>query len=232
MNNKKLLILYIDKESSCTMDTLFVSLGSVCEVAHVLREIGLRHASYPFDWITTIDTQGFLSIFREDFAHFLDRYYLKAESKNPHPLLNTYHKMELLHDGRFDDEAFDVNMADLQTKYQRRIDRFRNLRQHEGKVVFMRHAYKFSTTDHHRVYTCAENVEITDEHAIEIQARLKSYFPHLDFTLLVVNNHDEQEIMLEKQIDTNLIKIRANTDLDIKVKGRAYMRYFEESGLL
>lgn len=211
------------------MDTLFVSLGSVCEVAHILREIGLRHASYPFDWITTIDTDGFMDLLRDDFEHFLDSASLSVLRQNAYPLLNTYYKMEFLHDGRFDK---DVNMVDFKSKYQRRIDRFRNLRQYEGRVVFLRHAYKFSTTDHHRVYTCAENVEITDEHTTEIYDLLKSYFPHLMFTLLIVNNHDRPDIILEKQIHPDLIKIRANTDLDIKVKGQAYMRYFEESGLL
>lgn len=153
----------------------FVSLGSTCEICHVLRETGLRTVAYPFDWITTIDAPGFLNILREDFKHFLDTSCLQPVNKDPFPLLNVYYKTEFLHDGRFNKEILDTSMADFQSKYERRIQRFRDIANHKGKVVFLRHAYKYSLTDPNRVFFCEDNLEITVQWSCSIFC--KTSFP-------------------------------------------------------
>lgn len=217
----------------------FVSLGSTCEIAHVLRECGLRNASYPLDWITTIDTSGFLKLFQENFKHFLDKSCLTPVRKDPYPLLNEHHKIEFLHDGRFNDESFANSMTDFQSKYQRRIERFRNLNNPSPlHVVFLRHAYKYSTSDPHRVYYCQDNLKIDDDQSMETYHTLQKFFPDLPFTLIIVNNHDISDIILEKQMINDglsgckLIKIHANPGLDLKTKSELYLRFFRENGFI
>lgn len=207
-------------------EPLFVSLGSVCEVAHALRGCEMRKAAFPFDWITTIDSGKFLTLLEQDFCHFLNPTYLRAVSGNPGPLLNTYYHIEFLHEGDFRGRSYSPNMRKLQDKYQRRIERFRKLAEYPGKVVFMRTAYIYSTTDPHRLYYCADNLEITDAYASKLYSILQSRFPKLDFTLVVVNNYDGHEVYEEKRLHNNLIKIRANPGLDLPEKWERYRTYF------
>jgi hypothetical protein len=48
-------------------------------------------------------------------------------------------------------------------------------------LYFLRHAYKYSVTDPHRIFKCEENLEITDDYAIKLYDKLKSYFNKLNF---------------------------------------------------
>jgi hypothetical protein len=206
-------------------EPIFVSLGSYCETGHLLRACEIRKAAFPFDWITTIDSEKFLTILQEDFAHFLDRKFLLPEQKDPGPLFNTYYHLEFLHEGDFRGVLYAQNMQKFQSKYQRRIERFRTLREHQGKVIFLRTAYRYSTTDPHRVYYCADNIEISDEYAIKLYNVLKSYFPKLDFTLIIMNNANASSVFEEKRLASNLIKIRYNAP-DVETKTKEYKRYF------
>lgn len=207
-------------------EPLFVSLGSVCEVGHVLRACELRKAAFPFDWITTIDSEKFLEILRQDFDHFLDEEFFYVGGP-PGPLYHTYYHMEFLHEGDFRGNLYATNVGQLKSKYQRRIERFRNLSEYKGKVFFLRAAYPHSTTDPHRLYYCADNLKITDDYSWELYKLLQGLFPNLDFTLIIINTYDGTEIYEEKYLTNNLIKIKANPDLDLSIKRDAYMRYFE-----
>jgi len=83
----------------------------------------------------------------------------------------------------------------LQSKYRRRIERFKTLKNHQGKVIFIRAAYIHSTVDLNRYYTVPENIEISEEYALKLHHALEKYFPDIDFSLIVVNNHDQQNII-------------------------------------
>lgn len=65
----------LDKSLSSIESPLFVSLGSHCEPAVQLRENQLRKVAFPFDWMETINHEGFLKILDEDFSFFLDKRY-------------------------------------------------------------------------------------------------------------------------------------------------------------
>ena len=52
-----------------------ISLGYFCSVALELERIGLRSASYPFDW-TISDFEGVIDAIENNFIHFLDYEYL------------------------------------------------------------------------------------------------------------------------------------------------------------
>lgn len=206
-------------------EPIFVSLGSYCDTAHIMRACEIRKAAFPFDWITSLDSEKFLAILQEDFAHFLDRKSLLPMNKDPGPLLNTYYHLEFLHEGDFRDVLYFPNMKKLQSKYQRRIERFRALREHQGKVVFLRSAYRFSTTDPHRVYYCADNIEISDAYAQRLYSVLKAYFPKLDFSLIVINTANATNVFEATRLSNNLIKIRYSAP-DDKTKTKEYKRYF------
>jgi hypothetical protein len=207
-------------------EPLFVSLGSICEAAHILRGCELRKAAFPFDWITTIDSEKFLNILEEDFEHFLDEQYMVVADRGPGPLLHTYYHAEFLHDGDFRGDLYDPTMRRLKIKYQRRIDRFRNLATYSGKVFFIRTAFPSSTTDPHRYYFCADNLEISDDYAWRLYHLLKERFPLLDFSLIILNTHKGQEVYEEERLAPDLIKVRGNPAIEIPQKWELYKKLF------
>ena len=77
----------------CVDETLFISLGSWCNVAANLRKNEMRKAAFPFDWITSVDCEKFLEIFATDFKYFLDDKYLSIKDSH---ILNHYYKLSLL----------------------------------------------------------------------------------------------------------------------------------------
>jgi hypothetical protein len=213
--------------SSLCGDPLFVSLGSVCEVAHALKGCGVRKESFPFDWITSIDSEKFLQIIEEDFAQFFDESCLCPARKDPWPLLHTCYRLEFLHEGMFREDLYAASMEKFQAKYQRRVERFRKLADYPGKVVFLRTAYPHSLTDPHRYYSCADNVEINDEYAWRLYRALLNLFPQLDFTLLIINSYEGNDVCEEKRLNDRLIKVKSNPGLEAAVKWRAYEKYFD-----
>ncbi|WP_080652875.1 DUF1796 family putative cysteine peptidase [Alteromonas mediterranea] len=64
-----------DKISSLTMldqDAEFISLGFNCSTAHYLREIGLRKAAYPFDWVFA-SPEIIIDACNDSFNAFMDK---------------------------------------------------------------------------------------------------------------------------------------------------------------
>jgi hypothetical protein len=210
------------------MDTKYISLGSVCEVAHILRKGGLRLEGYPFDYITTIDSEGFLEILKDDFKYFMDDTCLLPANKDPYQIFNSYYKLEFLHEGVFNEELYETSIQTLKARYQRRIERFRNLKTYTGPVIFVRHAYKFSLDDPHRVYKCGDNINITEDYANRLYEILKIYFNELNFKLLILNNHTEDTIIEEKRIHDRLIIAKSNIALDIETKSDLYKQFFSQ----
>jgi len=213
------------------METKFVSLGSYCEVAHNLSRSGLRLEGYPFDYITTIDSEGLLKMLEEDFEFFLDDKYLTTSPRDPdHPLYNNYYKMEFLHEGDFNienKEVYDTNLKIFKERYTRKIDRFRNLKYKE-KVIFIRHARYYEPR---REYHDKENEYISDDYAIRLYNTLSSYFKELNFKLIIINKYDDncdltdKTISEEKRINDNLIIAKSNINLDDTQKSDMYKKY-------
>ena len=48
-----------------------ISIGANCTPALTLRELGIREASFPFDWVTT-PLESVIALFRSDFQSFMD----------------------------------------------------------------------------------------------------------------------------------------------------------------
>lgn len=130
-------------EQEISQKLLFVSLGSTCTTAPVHRECGIRKAAFPFDWIISFDGEKLIDILEEGFLHFLNSDVLKVLGQ---ALLNHYIPPEIRdwEDANYDIRAFSE-------KCQRRINRFKQLANYQGKVCFARTAYPYSLSDPHRI---------------------------------------------------------------------------------
>ena len=119
------------KELSTDADEpLFINLGPDCYFANGLGGLGLRKAAFPFDWLLTNDQEMFIELLEDDFKFFLDpTHYFKHT--NGH-LVHDYYHIEFRHE--HDLQTFD-------STYARRIQRFHELNNYQGKVFFMRRAY-------------------------------------------------------------------------------------------
>ena len=158
---------------------LFVSLGSDCHNGLALNEFGLRKIAFPFDWLVTGNNQGLIRLLDNDFAFFLDERFLTTpeNAKNsPNNLTNTLYDIEFTHDGKWFGEAdFAKHLEMIKPKYERRINRFRQIRHHQGKVIFIRNFYPNSN----------DNPEFHRDMVLGLRNALRRFFPFLDFTLVI-----------------------------------------------
>ena len=74
---------------------LFVSLGSYCKPAHMLRFCNLRKVAFPFDWICSMDGNKLIEIIESDFNNFLNENFLIGYEHSG-ALLHTYYHLEFL----------------------------------------------------------------------------------------------------------------------------------------
>lgn len=165
-------------------ETLFVSLGSSCAPAHLLRDAGLRKSAFPFDWILSFNGERLIHLLQEDFQKFT---YVTREGDI---FYNPWYELRFVHDG-YDFQSF-------QSKYARRIARFRELDRWLGKVIFLRFAYPQSAP------------EISDEEALRLDAALRDYFPHLGYLLVILNLHDRIEVEKDKDLSDRIWIYRFN----------------------
>jgi hypothetical protein len=209
---------------------LFISLGSYCEPAHMLRFCNLRKKAFPFDWVISFSGESLIEILNDDFTHFLNDAFFLSYGPAGH-LLHSYYHLEFLHEGNFNGGQFIPLIEKLKPKYQRRIERFRQLSQYKEKVFFIRSAYQYSTTDPHRYFKFEDNIEISDEYSLRLYNALVKRFPHLNFSLIIINSHNNDSIEEEKKLLPNLIKFRANPNQDNQLKIDAYKKFFEKLSL-
>ena len=162
-----------------------IGLGEVCTVAAALEAFNLRNAAYPFDW-TISEFQSICTVLEEDFQDFLDPHYLSIRPDS-HGVINKY-GIVFVHDfptveytGSLDIDAplnEDILQSDwmnvlpeIEKKYRRRIDRFRDVCQSSKKVYFIRH----------------QGIKSPEE-ACVLRNILKKNYPDLDFTLIIIGN--------------------------------------------
>lgn len=207
-------------------ETIFVSLGSYCAPASLVRSCGHRKAAYPFDWNICMDGEKLIEILQEGFLNFLNNDYLVPFGWAT--LLNTYYHIEFVHDGSWEGNDSSIYMPILQDKYSRRIARFKNLNEHQGKVFFIRSAYINSLDDINRFYKISENIEISDNYALRLYEALRAFFPTLDFNLIIINNHETQNVTIEKRINDCILMVRAAPGYTEPVMQTSYEDFFNE----
>lgn len=207
------------------LEPLFVSLGSSCEPAHLLRECGIRKAAFPFDWIISFDGEKIIELLEDDFLHFFNSSDLIPYDYSKALLHMQYH-LEFLHDGLWEQNQYMPLFEKLRLKYQRRIDRFRQLDHFSGEIFFLRFACIHSTTaDPVRYFKNGDNLEITKNYSMRLYGALKKRFPHLHFHLIIANIHDREEVEIEEFSD-KLIMIRANPTLDWNLRIHLFKQFF------
>jgi len=123
----------------------FVSIGSECTMARILRTMEKRDVAYPFDWLETeISTLPLL--FKNKFSDFLNKENIKVmykknwykkstESQKPNEEIPYFMDTKYItfhhHDGIFDNEVYD--------KYKRRCDRLVNLLETRKNIILFRY---------------------------------------------------------------------------------------------
>ena len=102
--------------------TNFISLGFFCSPARVLKGLGLRTYSGPFDW-TISPWNSVWELFNNNFADFLNYDDLYQASFNPDYYINKRYNISFYHDfSRYSSLAEQIDK--VAAKYKRRIDRF------------------------------------------------------------------------------------------------------------
>lgn len=117
-----------------------ISLGTFCYAGWLIKKLGLKQASYPFDWIFS-NPAMVADILRDDFARFLDSQYhaLNPPESRPSP-----HQHVAEH--RFYTEQFgvehifshrDVTDDDGKSYYLRCVERFRAVCSTSSSKLFL-----------------------------------------------------------------------------------------------
>lgn len=100
----------------------FISLGCFCGVAEELERLGLRDASYPFDWLIG-PYDSYIKLINSNFDDFLNQDYIYQWSSDQKRYDNVKYDISFFHDfSKYDD--FYSQIENVQEKYSRRIERF------------------------------------------------------------------------------------------------------------
>jgi len=192
---------------NCNNKPLFVSLGANCEMALRLRDCGLRDAAFPFDWLVSRSVDSFVELLDHDFESFLDEKCYVQLDIDSRWVKNTVYDIVFIHDWPFTDTTtsdplrFAQQIEAIQIKYERRINRFRKIKQYQGKVFFFR-TFWFEEGDY-----------VTHQNALDIKGALDRYFPELDFTLVIVNFTDSNAPDIDGIDEVIEFKIRREHNL-------------------
>lgn len=101
-----------------------ISLGHFCGVAQELERLGLRDASYPFDWLITT-REPLHQLIDSHFDGFLEYDYLYQSREERKIYRNKYYNfgVSFYHDfSKY--KPLDVQLDEVKEKYARRIERF------------------------------------------------------------------------------------------------------------
>lgn len=178
-----------------------ISLGTVCPVAFVLREKNIRTVAYPFDWVV-VPFYGLYRTLEHDFDNFILKKNLIVQiGPNFDGVVDTdtyfvfFHDFPILNDvseqedtvktGKIIENFLDF-YDDINNKYQRRISRFREALSSSEKVILIRYL-------------------ATKEEAILLRDLIRSKYPLLDFTLVIITDNLEHKNWNEFQIENYYI---------------------------
>lgn len=168
---------------------LFVSLGCNCWQAQALRlkAHSLRDAAFPFDWLFTRDNNRLIKCLDENFKYFNDETCFIRCPGTRTDVENTYYNFIFTHDwppscNPNNKDGYKKQLEFIKNKYTRRIKRFNNIRNFNGKVFFIR----CFQTDPNYIGEYGWNAQ----NAINLNNALKRFFPDLNFTLVIVSCTD------------------------------------------
>lgn len=192
---------------------IILSLGSQCEVTTKINKFGFRDSSFIFDWILSVDIYGIINVLNDNFNYFFDQNYFEIHPYMPWFLINTKYGFEYRHDWNESHNfwknfnSYKITYESIKVRYDRRIERFKKLRKFKGKVFFLRAAFDSETCLIAKKMYNRNLFKITYQEAIELKNALKSYFPKLNFTLIIINYNEETEETLAFE-DSDIIEFK------------------------
>lgn len=216
-------------------ETLFISLGSTCRPAGLLRTFELRKAAFPFDWVLSVDSEKLLEILEDEFLEFTNEDYLVPDNylmpnASGAGLYHIWYHLEFLHDGDWTGAAYSSNMEKFKSKYERRIERFKSLRDYKGKVIFVRTSWPEAHSGPGIFYKCQENNEISEHYAFRLSSTLRKFFPKLNFILVVINfDVNPKETLIERELPDGSIEIRIAPEDFVESLKKFFLRLYLES---
>jgi hypothetical protein len=160
-----------------------IPIGEDCSVALLLKELEIRKASYPFDWITCSFSSA-INLINNNFEDFINPMYLVRDKRETHQHVfhNILYNIGFFHDFNQMDELEEQCTA-VKQKYDRRIERFyENLR--NGCTLL-------------RLSTNSNMMYVYDENKYDIDSMLISY--NINNKLIICNTLDEIREYLKEQ---------------------------------
>jgi len=185
-----------------------ISLGRDCACASFMQRHNLRHASFPFDWLTAVELAPRLDLLLNEFEDFLNlqdlRYLEKPTGIVGDAKCDNYQNVRngFIHYHDFPAGiAVNQSYSGVKEKYDRRIERMLSILKSSKSVLLVWYA-------HEPLLSSAEEI-------VQYRRRIaKKYGKRID--LLIIENDlsvnpDDYEI--EDLVD-GVCKIRANTNPD------------------
>ncbi len=180
-----------------TNEPLLISLGDACPVASSIKAYGYRIASFPFDWNVS-DFEKIPQLLASDFEHFLSKDFLKPSQLGSFSIYNSLYNFDFAHDfhpphtmSYVEPSWKESLLENVIKKYNRRIERFRNIKNYKSKVYFIHN------NTHNRSNYSYKNISETND-------ALKKFFPDINFTLIIFN---QQKALAENALTLPNVKI-------------------------
>jgi hypothetical protein len=151
-----------------------ISMGVSCQPAWHLAKNGLRDRSYPMDWIDTRNTDSLCAVLSNGFEDFFEKHLLEPEFSGIRNQLRFRNKKYgfLFQYGFNGLDSFDEDFEATKEVYRRRIARLEERLASDASVLFVR-------------------LHSNPEDAEKIASTLTREYPNLDFTLLALDNTEE-----------------------------------------
>ena len=180
----------IEYLKSCNSFEHFISLGHCCYVAIELERMGLRDSSMPFDWVRT-RWWAIENSFNKNFEGYLNYDDLYQKKNDLHCYKNLQYGVGFSHDF-VDYKSLKSQIANVQKKYERRIERF--FSHIVEPTLFIRYMWDY------------EELVYVASHYAEIEQMIKRYNTNNEIVFIT---HD-----IPSDLDVSLIKLLFFIDKD------------------
>lgn len=179
------ILIFVNLQSDAAQHV--ISLGPNCGPAMCLAYHKVRKEAYPFDWVVC-NFDSMYKLLETDFENYLLPENLIISPTNPWFVIDTHTNVQYNHDFPIEntiDNKYEREWEDsggvgcimpdflnylpaIYEKYQRRINRLRQVLQSNDKVIFM-------------------HFGISKIQAVSLRNFLENRYPNLDFEILAVN---------------------------------------------
>lgn len=171
------------------------SIGDNCQPAHQLDRLQLRKSSGPFDWIATRSLDVISLLISNRFANFMDNNYLVIDGQDPgshyYNVRETLYNLYSMHDFPITNDWI-ASYTEAKAKFDRRAQRFL-----------------------HQIENCQSILLVRLMGTSEEAVRLKSVLSGIvkgNFSILLINYHDNNEVLDLNLIDENICSVLIPND--------------------